>query len=91
MSATNEQIAHLLDNLNISANKLKLGEFIQALIDRIAQLEGAAPYSLPAATTSAIGGVKKLAATADTTATDVPGLVSDVNAFFAKARTAGLM
>ncbi|EAO3449537.1 hypothetical protein EAO85_14930 [Salmonella enterica subsp. enterica serovar 4,5,12:b:-] len=49
------------------------------------------PVTIPAATTSAIGGVKKMAAQADSTATDVAGVVADLNAFFAKARAAGLM
>jgi len=48
-------------------------------------------YVLPAATTSTIGGVKKMAAQADSTATDVAGLLADFNALLAKARTAGLM
>lgn len=48
-------------------------------------------YVLPAATTSAIGGVKKMAAQADSTATDVAGLLTDFNALLAKARAAGLM
>ncbi|ECE0547095.1 hypothetical protein KU44_07965 [Salmonella enterica subsp. enterica] len=49
------------------------------------------PVTIPAATTSAIGGVKKMAAQADSTATDVAVVVADLNAFFAKARAAGLM
>lgn len=48
-------------------------------------------YTLPAATTAAIGGVKKMAAQIDSTATDVAGLLADFNAFLAKARTAGMM
>ncbi|WP_426785868.1 head fiber protein (plasmid) [Rahnella variigena] len=48
-------------------------------------------YVLPAATTAAIGGVKKMASQTDSTATDVAGLLADFNAFLAKARTAGLM
>ena len=48
-------------------------------------------YVLPPATTAEIGGVKKLATQADSTATDVGGLLADFNAFLAKARTAGLM
>ncbi|EOA8081177.1 head fiber protein [Escherichia coli] len=44
-----------------------------------------------AATTSVIGGVKKMAAQADSTATDVAGLVTDFNALLAKARAAGLI
>lgn len=50
-----------------------------------------APYTLPAATTAANGGVKKMVAQADSTATDVAGLLADFNAFLAKARTAGMM
>lgn len=48
-------------------------------------------YTLPAATTSALGGVKKMATQADSAATDVAGLLADFNAFLAKARAAGLM
>lgn len=48
-------------------------------------------YTLPVATTAAIGGVKKMAAQADSTATDVAGLLADFNALLAKARTAGMM
>lgn len=49
------------------------------------------PYTLPAATTSVNGGIKKMAAQADSTATDVAGLLADFNAYLAKARAAGLM
>lgn len=49
------------------------------------------PYNLPAATTSANGGVKKMAAQADSTATDIEGIVADLNALLAKMRTAGMM
>lgn len=49
------------------------------------------PYTLPAATTSVNGGVKKMPAQTDSTATDVAGLLADFNALLAKARTAGLM
>lgn len=48
-------------------------------------------YVLPAATTSTLGGVKKMATQADSTATDVAGLVADFNALLAKARAAGLI
>jgi hypothetical protein len=48
-------------------------------------------YTLPAATTSTLGGVKKMVAQADSTATDVAGLLADFNSLLAKARTAGLM
>ena len=48
-------------------------------------------YTLPAATTSALGGVKKAATQADSTATDAEGLVADFNALLAKLKTAGIM
>lgn len=48
-------------------------------------------YTLPAATTSALGGVKKAAAQADSVATDVAGLVTDFNALLAKLKAAGMM
>ena len=44
-----------------------------------------------AATTTTAGIVKKMASQADSTATDVAGLVADFNALLAKARAAGLM
>lgn len=49
------------------------------------------PYVLPAATTSVNGGVKMAAAQANTAATDVAGLVTDINALLAKLRAAGLL
>lgn len=48
-------------------------------------------YTLPAATASALGGVKKAATQADSTATDAEGLVADFNALLAKLKTAGIM
>lgn len=48
-------------------------------------------YTLPAATASALGGVKKAATQADSTATDIEGLVADFNALLAKLKTAGIM
>ncbi|MFP2231360.1 head fiber protein [Enterobacter ludwigii] len=44
-----------------------------------------------AATTTTAGIVKKMTAQADSTATDVAGLLADFNALLAKARSAGLM
>ncbi|HGK4675236.1 TPA: head fiber protein [Kluyvera georgiana] len=46
-------------------------------------------YTLPQATKTVLGGVKQTAAQADSTATDVAGLVADFNAFLAKQRTSG--
>lgn len=48
-------------------------------------------YTLPAATTSVIGGVKKMASQADSTATDVAGLVTDFNALLTKLKAAEMM
>lgn len=53
-------------------------------------LEGG-EYTLPAATTVAIGGVKKMATQADSTATDIAGVVTDLNALLAKLKAAGMM
>lgn len=50
-----------------------------------------ATYTLPKASTSAIGGVKKMATQEDSVATDVPGLLADFNALLAKMKTAGVM
>lgn len=49
------------------------------------------PYTLPAATTAANGGVKKAVAQTDSVATDAAGLVTDFNALLAKLRTAGIL
>lgn len=44
-----------------------------------------------AATTAVAGSVKQAAAQANSTATDVAGLVTDFNALLAKLRTAGIL
>ncbi|WP_331709841.1 head fiber protein [Paenibacillus riograndensis] len=49
------------------------------------------PYTLPAATASVIGGVKQAATQANSTATDVAGVVADLNAMLAKLKAAGIM
>lgn len=49
------------------------------------------PYTLPAATASVTGGVKQAASQANSTATDVAGLLADFNALLAKLKTAGIM
>lgn len=56
----------------------------------LADVDGEA-YTLPPATTSALGGVKKAATQADSVATDVAGLVTDFNALLAKLKAAGIM
>lgn len=48
-------------------------------------------FSPPAATTDAVGGVKQAATQADSTATDVEGLVTDFNDLLAKLKAAGTM
>lgn len=51
----------------------------------------AGDYAPPAATTAANGTVKMAAAQANSTATDVAGLVADFNALLGKLRTAGII
>ncbi|WP_255800864.1 head fiber protein [Mycobacteroides abscessus] len=48
-------------------------------------------YNPPAATPAANGTVKQSAAQANSTATDVAGLVADLNGLLAKLRTAGIL
>lgn len=48
-------------------------------------------FTPPNATTGARGGVLQAAAQANSTATDVAGLVADFNALLAKLRTAGIL
>lgn len=47
--------------------------------------------AIPAATTTIIGGVKKMATQANSTATDVAGVVTDLNALITKLKAAGMM
>lgn len=47
--------------------------------------------SIPAATTAAIGGVKKLPAQVNSVATDAAGIVTDFNLLLGKLRTAGIL
>ena len=47
--------------------------------------------TVPSATSSVKGVVKQAVTQADSTATDVAGLVTDFNALLAKLKTAGLM
>lgn len=49
------------------------------------------PVTIQAATTSAIGGVKKMTNQAASTATDVAGVVTDLNALITKLKAAGMM
>ena len=52
---------------------------------------GSDSYVLPAATESALGGVKKAQTQADSVASDVSTLESDFNALLAKLKAAGIM
>uniref|UniRef100_UPI002017AFB7 head fiber protein n=1 Tax=Citrobacter freundii TaxID=546 RepID=UPI002017AFB7 len=61
-----------------------------AVVANMDDVDGAA-YTLPAATTSVLGGVKKAATQADSVATDVAGVVTDFNALLAKLKAAGMM
>ncbi|MCI0196967.1 head fiber protein [Cronobacter sakazakii] len=49
------------------------------------------PVAIPAATTTTIGGVKKMTTQTNSTATDVAGVVTDLNALISKLKTAGMM
>lgn len=61
-----------------------------AVVANMDDVDGEA-YTLPAATTSALGGVKKAANQDDSVATDVAGVVTDFNALLAKLKAAGMM
>jgi len=49
------------------------------------------PVTIPAATTADIGGVKKMTNQSASTATDVAGVVTDLNALITKLKAAGMM
>ncbi|EGT5722954.1 head fiber protein [Cronobacter sakazakii] len=49
------------------------------------------PVNIPAATTTTIGGVKKMTTQDNSTATDVAGVVDDLNALISKLKAAGMM
>ena len=67
------------------------GDTVEVKIDPTTSKLYTAPYSLPASTPEALGGVKVAAAQADSTAEDVPGLVADFNSLLAKLRAAGMI
>ena len=61
-----------------------------------AQVEGlpsgeSTPYTLPAATGEALGGVKQCANQASSTAAELADLVTDFNDLLTKLKTAGVM
>ncbi|MDT3595695.1 head fiber protein [Cronobacter malonaticus] len=47
--------------------------------------------TIPTATTTTIGGVKKMTSQNASTATDVAGVVTDLNALITKLKAAGMM
>ncbi|MDN8598633.1 head fiber protein [Citrobacter sp. S2-9] len=51
----------------------------------------AGDYTLPAATPTALGGVKQGDAVADSTATDAAALVTDFNSLLASLRNSGII
>jgi uncharacterized protein YegP (UPF0339 family) len=69
----------------IAGGKLKVSD--GALVEGL-QTEG---YTLPSATEEAIGGVKKAASQADSTAATVDDLKTAFNGLLAKLRTAGIL
>ena len=68
-----------------SANKDMRMEVKELLVD------GEPVGTVPAATTSTAGIVKQAATQANSTASDVAGLVTDFNALLAKLKAAGIM
>lgn len=52
---------------------------------------GGSEYTLPAASASALGGVKLATAQADSVATDAAGIVEDFNTLLAGLRASGVM
>lgn len=87
MSLTDKQV-YDLNNMNVAAQNAQLGD----LLKNGASSTGSS-YVLPAATTSTIGGVKKMTSQEDTEATgsDVDTLATDFNSLLAKLKEAGLM
>ena len=60
-------------------------------VESIASQVNAGAATVPLATTTTAGIVKKAAAVADSVAADVPALVTDFNALLAALRTAGIL
>jgi hypothetical protein len=81
---TNTPVKNLL-----KSNGTALSGTDQSAIKTI--INAGSPYTLPAATTSVIGGVKEAATQSNSVASDVATLVTDFNALLAKLKSAGLM
>ncbi|BBN99163.1 head fiber protein [Sporolactobacillus terrae] len=74
--------------LGTTSTTAKAGDYAPAWADVSGKPSTFAPV---AATSSVVGGVKQAAIQADSTATDVAGLVTDFNTLLAKLRAAGII
>lgn len=74
--------------IGTTATTAKAGNYAPAWTEVTAKPTTFAPV---AATASVVGGVKMAETQADSTATDVAGLLADFNALLAKLKTAGIM
>lgn len=84
MSLTDKQIFDL-NNMNEAARKAQLG----TLVSDSGSGGGGSTYSLPAATTTNLGGVKKASAVSD--ATDATVTKEEFNALLTALRNAGIL
>lgn len=62
-----------------------------ALANQVYVADGTASGSFQLITFDSLNGISQMPVQADSTAVDVPGLVTDLNALIAKLKTAGLM
>lgn len=83
MSLTDKQIFDL-NNMNEAARKAQLGTLVND-----GGSGGGVTYTLPAATTTNLGGVKKASAVAD--ATDATVTKEEFNALLTALRNAGIL
>lgn len=92
-TAEKDQIKELLNNLNLGTQKAGIGDLVVDVIERLEVVEEIeAGGTIPAATTSVRGGVKKAAAVADiadTEAATAEDVAVKLNALLASLRDAG--
>lgn len=74
--------------IGTTATTAKAGNYVPAWSEITSKPTTFAPV---AATATVVGGVKAAATQADSTASDVAGLVTDFNALLAKLKAAGIM
>ncbi len=79
------------EKTNWQDNDVITAEKMNKLEQGVEDGQNSPSYTLPAATTSALGGVKQAEAQADSTATDAAGLKTDLNNLLAKLRVAGIL